>query len=69
MIVKVAPLGERVVEVNVESGTLVSQILEIADVATDNRTIRVNNVDANLDTPVTAENAIITLAARMKGGR
>ena len=69
MIVKVAPLGERVQEVNVVSGSTVEQILAIADVLDNERSIAVNNAPATLDTPVTVEGAIITLAQAMKGGR
>lgn len=69
MIVKVAPLGERVVEVNVESGSSVSQILSIAGVIENGRSITVNNVPADMDTTVTQEGAIVVLAQRMKGGR
>lgn len=69
MIVKVAPLGERVVEVNVESGSTVDQCLSIADVELNGRSITVNNASATLDTTVTAENAVIALANKMKGGR
>lgn len=69
MIVKVAPLGERVVEVNVVSGSSVGTILDTANVIDNGRSIAVNNVPAQLDTPVTVEGAIITLAQAMKGGR
>jgi hypothetical protein len=72
MIVKVAPMGERVVEVTVEDGTTVGEILEIARVIHNERSIRVNNVDADLDTIVhnhTSEATIITLANKSKGGK
>lgn len=68
MIVKVAPIGERVVEVNVEPGTPVGDILDIAGVDLNGRTISVNNSPANENTPVTAEGAIIALAGKMKAG-
>lgn len=68
MIVKVAPLGSRVIEVNVESGSTVAQILEIAEVELNERAIKVNNQDATLETTVSTENAIIVLANKMKGG-
>ena len=68
MIVKVAPIGERVTEVNVDSGSTVAQILAIAEVSENGRTISVNNVSATMDTPVTAENSVILLAGKMKGG-
>lgn len=69
MIVKVAPLGERVVEVNVESSSSVAQILQTAGVVENGRSIAVNNTPAELETPVTQEGSIITLAQKMKGGR
>ena len=68
MIVKIAPLGERVVEVNVEAGTTIEDALEIANVVENGRTIMLNNSPADVDTPITAENSIITLAQKMKGG-
>ena len=68
MLVKIAPLGERVVEVNVDANTTIGTTLEIAGVDDNERTIRLNNVDANLDTLITAEGSIITLAQKMKGG-
>lgn len=73
MLVKVAPLGERVIEVNVEEGATVGQILETAGVLLNGRSIHVNNVAATEDTPVTNGDPqhvnIITLANKMKGGR
>ena len=69
MLVKVAPIGERVAEVNVEEGSTVSNILSIAGVQENGRTITVNNASATLDTTVTAEGAIVALAGKMKGGR
>lgn len=68
MIVKVAPIGERVVEVNVESGSTVEQILDIAGVEINGRTVSVNNTPATESTQVTAEGAIIALAGKMKAG-
>jgi len=53
----------------VESGKTVRQILDIADVEDNGRTITVNNNSADLDTAVTEENVIIALAGKMKGGR
>jgi hypothetical protein len=69
MIVKIAPLGEIVVDVNVETGTSIASALEIADVDINGRAIRLNNADAEESTPITAENSIITLVNKMKGGR
>jgi len=68
MLVKVAPMGEQVVEVNVEAGSAVEQILDTAGVDDNGRAVTVNNVSANLDTTVTAENAVISLANKSKGG-
>lgn len=69
MIVKVAPMGERVQEVNVGSGTVVSNILRIAGVPVNGRSIRVDNAEATEATAVSVDGAIITLAQKMKGGR
>jgi len=68
MIVKVAPMGEQVVEVNVESGSTVSSILDTADVDHGDRAITVNNEPAQLTTTVSAEGAVISLANKSKGG-
>ena len=68
MLVKVAPMGEQVVEVNVESGSTVDQILNVAEVDENGRSITVNNTPADLTTTVTAENAVISLANKSKGG-
>jgi ABC-type uncharacterized transport system ATPase subunit len=69
MLVKVAPMGETVTEVNVEPGTSVGEILDIAGVNGNGRSITVNNVSADESSSVTAENSIISLANKMKGGR
>ncbi len=69
MIVKIAPLGERVVEVNIEANTTIGQALNIAGVVVNERSIRLNNTEANEDTLITLEGSIITLANKMKGGR
>ena len=66
MIVKIAPIGERVVEVNVESGTCVAEALEIAGVLVNGRTISLNNATANETTPIKEENSILALAGKMK---
>ena len=68
MLVKVAPMGEAVVEVNVESGLTVDEILEVAGIDDNGRSITVNNSPANLDTKVTCEGTIISLANKAKGG-
>lgn len=68
MIVKIAPLGERVVEVNVETNTTIGDALDVADVMANGRDIRLNNTEATEDTMLTTEGSIITLAQRMKGG-
>ena len=68
MIVKIAPLGERVVEVNVEQGASVGIALEIAGVEVNGRSIRINNVEVGEDASITAEGSIITLVNKMKGG-
>ena len=67
-IIKVAPIGERVVEVNVADNTSVCEILRIAGVMCNDRTIAVNNSPATFDTLVSGD-AVITLANKMKGGK
>lgn len=68
MLVKVAPMGERVTEVNVEHGATVGNILDVAGIDADGRNVTVNGASATLDTSVTTENAVISLANKMKGG-
>ena len=68
MLVKVAPMGETVTEVNVSTGITVEDILDTAGVDDNGRSITVNNVPASLDTIVNNENAVISLANKMKGG-
>lgn len=67
-IVKVAPMGERVVEVNVASGTSVEECLRVAGVQLNGRTITVNDSDATVSTQVSADDTVITLVQKMKGG-
>lgn len=69
MLVKIAPLGERVVEVNVADGTSIGDALRVADICINGRSIRINNAEADEDTPIQAENSVITLASKMKGGK
>ncbi len=69
MLVKVAPMGETVVEVNAEVNSTVQQILDIADVDDNGRAITVNNVPATLNTQVANDGAVISLANKMKGGQ
>ena len=68
MLVKVAPMGEQVTEVNVNSGSTVCEILDIAEIDHNDRAITVNNESATLSTTVSAEGAVISLANKMKGG-
>ena len=68
MIVKIAPLGERVVEVNVEAGTSIGKVLEIAEIDVNGRSIRLNNNEVNESSVIDAEGAIVTLVNKMKGG-
>ena len=68
MLVKVAPMGETVVEVNVEVNSTVESILTTAGIDDNGRSITVNNVPATLDTQVNNDGAIISLANKMKGG-
>jgi phage terminase large subunit-like protein len=69
MIVKIAPLGEVVVEVNVASGTTVAECLRVADVDLNGRTITVNDSDATESTPIQQDGSIVALISKMKGGR
>jgi hypothetical protein len=69
MIVKVAPMGETVTEVNCEVNSTVEQILGIAGVDDNSRAITVNNVPATLSTQVSNDGAVISLANKMKGGK
>ena len=62
MIVKVAPIGEKVIEVNVENGTTVENILSVADISHNERRITVNSVPAELSTAVAQEGAVIVFA-------
>jgi hypothetical protein len=63
MLVKVAPMGGQVVEVNVEQGTAINEILH------NDRAITLNSAPASLITAVTSEMSIVSLANKMKGGR
>ena len=67
VMVKVAPIGEVVTEVNAEVGSTVAQVLSIAGVDVNGRSITVNNVPATESTVIT-EGAIVSLANKMKGG-
>jgi len=69
MIVKIAPMGEQVVEVNVETNATVQRCIDVAQVDDNGRSITVDNVPATLDTVVTRDGAIVSLANKMKGGR
>ena len=69
MLVKVAPMGEQVVEVNVTTGSTVASILDVAQIDDNGRAISVNNAPSNLDTAVDQDNSVISLANKMKGGK
>ena len=68
MIVKIAPLGERVVEINVATGTSVAECLRVGGVQLNGRVITVNDSDATTETPVQQDGSIIALISKMKGG-
>ena len=68
VLIKVAPMGDVVTEVNVEAGTTIEQVLEIAGVQEDGRSITLNNVPATANTAV-QEGGVVSLASKMKGGR
>jgi hypothetical protein len=69
MLVKIAPLGERVIEVNVLDGTTIGKALEIGNININGRDIRINNAEADENTPIEVEGSIIILTQRMKGGK
>ena len=69
IIVKVAPLGERVTEVSLAAGSTVKQALEIAGVELNGRSILLNNAGADESTTITTNNSIIALVTKAKGGR
>lgn len=68
VMVKIAPMGEVVTEVNVEAGSTVGQALNVADVDVNGRAITVNNEPATEQT-IVSENSVISLANKMKGGK
>ena len=69
MLVKIAPLGEKVTEVSVNDTTTVGDALAIANVDVNGRSIRLNNIKADESTVISTENSVITLALKMKGGK
>ena len=69
MLVKVAPIGERVVEVNAPANSTIQAVLDMASVDVNGRSILLNNANANLDTVVSDENSIIALQVKAKGGK
>lgn len=69
MIVKIAPVGERVTEVNLNGGHTVADALSIAEVMVNGRKIILNNKEVEETTIIKDENSLIVLAPKMKGGR
>ena len=69
MLVKVAPVGEKVIEVNTVNGSSIADVLAIAGVSVNGRTILLNNKEADETTHVGKEGSIIVLSSKMKGGR
>jgi hypothetical protein len=69
MLIKIAPLGERVVEVNVEEGSTVAAALQIAGVQVNGRSIRIGDSEVSENDTIDAGTTIITLVSKMKGGR
>ena len=68
MLVKIAPLGERVAEVNVTDGTTIGEALRIAGVSVNERDIKLDNSAATLEDKLYSEGSVIVLAPKMKGG-
>ena len=69
MLVKVAPVGERVVEVNTVNGETIADVLAIAGVEINGRRILLDNKDADETTKITRDGSVVVLAQKMKGGR
>ncbi len=69
MIVKVAPVGEKVVEVNTVNGSSIADVLAIAEIPVNGRTILLNNKEARETTHVGEPDSVIVLAPKVKGGR
>lgn len=69
MVVKVAPVGEKCIDVNTVNGATVAEVLAIAEVPVNGRTILLNQEAASESTKIPRENSIIVLAPKMKGGR
>lgn len=70
MLVKVAPMGEKVVEVSLEDNTTIGDAIRMSGVLVNGRTIMLNNqpVDESTVIPNCNDN-VISLANKMKGGR
>ena len=66
--VKVSPHGDVVKTVMVEKGSTIDEILEIAEVDLNGRSIFLNASPATLDTEVNEANSTIVLANKAKGG-
>lgn len=68
IIVKVAPAGERVIEVSVEKGATVAEVLSIAGISDNGRDIFVNNKKADISSTISKSGTIVALATKQKGG-
>ncbi len=72
MFVKIAKLGARVEEVMVEEGTTVGNALSIADIDPAGYNIRLNRVDATVDTVLNNGadvTNVVTLLPSIKGNK
>jgi len=69
MFVKVAPIGEAIVEVNLNGGRTVADALAIAKVLVNGRKILLNNKEVDETAEIKKENSIIVLTQKMKGGK
>jgi sulfur carrier protein ThiS len=66
-VVRIAQLGNDVIEVAYEEGMTVRQALEAADVNTEGFQVKVANQPVDLDTPVQPDDAVV-LVGRVRGG-
>jgi len=71
MFVKIAKIGAPVKEVAVEDGTTVGEALRIAEIDPSGYKLRLNRVDATVDTTIHngEETSVITLLPAVKGGK
>jgi putative ubiquitin-RnfH superfamily antitoxin RatB of RatAB toxin-antitoxin module len=66
-IIKVGQMPGRIVEVAVEVGSTVAQVLEIAGLDATGYQIKMDGVNATLETTITETSALVLLAKLVKG--